>query len=69
MNTKTQGHEKCLNTKRKIRATVNHIKTKENKIHILYIFLETLYFEETFYWIFVNNFASTSIYSPMLKVT
>ncbi len=49
MNTKTQGHEKCHNTKRKIRATVNHSKTKENKIHILYIFLETLYFEETFY--------------------
>ncbi len=46
---KTQEHEKCHNTKRKIRATVDHSKTKENKIHMIYIFLETLYFEETEY--------------------
>ncbi len=49
---KTQEHEKCRNTKRKIekkRKTVDHSKTKENKRHIVYIFLETLYFEETEY--------------------
>lgn len=45
MNTKTKEHDKCRNTKRKIRATVKHKRIKCTS----YIFLVTLYFEETFY--------------------